>query len=67
MRVAVTHVAGGQLLQHLQQLAAVSLRAACLLPVNLGAPFGAKLGDLGVEGLPVGADAGIAETTILRF
>jgi hypothetical protein len=33
---------------------------------SISASFGAQLLKLGVEGLPVGADAGVAEATVLR-
>ena len=60
------HVAGGERLQELEQLAPVGPRTGCLLAVNLGAPFGAQLLKLRVERLPVGADAGIAEAAGFR-
>ena len=41
------------------------MRARYLLAVNLGATRAAKLLKLGVEGLPVGAHAGVAETAVL--
>ena len=61
------HVAGGEALQHFEKLAPVAVRARHLLTVNIGAARAAKLLKLGVERLPVGADAGIAETAVLRM
>jgi len=61
------HVAGGEGVEHFQKLAPVAVRARHLLAVNLGATRPAKLLKLGVERLPVGADAGIAEMAILRL
>ena len=58
------HIAGADGLQHAKQLAAVSLRAARLLPVDLGAAFRLQLLKLSVEGLAVGADAGITEAAV---
>jgi hypothetical protein len=52
------HVAGDDVFQELQKLAPVGLRAAGLLAVELCAPVGAKLVELRVKRLPVGADAG---------
>jgi hypothetical protein len=54
------------MLEHVEKLAAVSPRAGYLLAVNLGASRAAKLLKLRVEGLAVGADASIAETSVLR-
>jgi hypothetical protein len=56
-------VAGREGAQHLEELAAVAVRARPFLAENLGA---SRLLKLGVERLPVGADAGIAETAVLR-
>jgi hypothetical protein len=67
MRVTVTTSPGARSFEQPQKLAAVGLRTARLLPVNPVAAFGTKLGGLGVERLPVGADAGIAKTAILKF
>ena len=50
----------------LEKLAPVGSRARHLLAVNLGASRAAKLLKLRVERLAVGADAGIAETAVLR-
>jgi len=61
------HVAGGEGLEQFEKLAAVAVRARHLLAVNLRTARAAKLPKLGVERLPVGADAGIAETAVLRF
>ena len=56
------HVAGGEGLQHFEKLPPVVVRARHLLPVNLGGASGlTKLLKLAVEGLPVGADAVIAD------
>ena len=44
----------------------VALRAGHFLAVNLAASRAAQLLKLGVEGLAVGADAGIAERAVLR-
>jgi len=57
------HVAGGQLAEHPVKLASVGSRARHLLPVDIPAAASglAKLLKLAVEGLPVGADAGIAD------
>jgi len=58
------HVAGGEVLEHFEKLAAVVVRARDLLAVNPLAPLGAQLLKLGVERLSVGAHAGIAETSV---
>ena len=58
------HVAGGEVLEHFEELAAVVVRARDLLAVNPAAPFGAQLLKLAVERLSVGAHAGIAETPV---
>jgi hypothetical protein len=57
------HVAGGQLAKHPVKLAPVGTRARHLLAVDVPARTSgfAKLVKLAVEGLPVGADAGIAD------
>ena len=61
------HVAGGEGLQHFEKFAPAAVRAGHLLAVNLGGTArAAKLLKLGVERLPVSADAGIAETAVLR-
>jgi len=56
-------VAGGQLAEHPVKLAAVGPRACHLLAVDVPAAASrrAKLFKLRVKGLPVGADAGIAD------
>jgi hypothetical protein len=41
------------------------VRAGHLLAVNFGAACAAKLLKLRIERLPVGADAGVAETAVL--
>jgi hypothetical protein len=58
----------GQLAEHPVKLAPVGPRARHLLPVDIPAAASgrAKLLKLAVEGLPVGAGAGIAETVLLR-
>jgi hypothetical protein len=61
------HVTGREALEHFEELALVGARADRRLPVKPGATVGAKLVELRVERLPVGADAGIAETAVLRF
>jgi hypothetical protein len=60
------HVAGGELAEHPVKLAPVGPRARYLLAVDVsaGASGGAKLLKLGVEGLPVGADAGISDEAL---
>jgi len=55
------HVAGREVFEHVEKLAPVGSRAGHLLAVNLGASRAAKLLELAVEGLPHGADAGIAD------
>jgi len=55
------HVAGREALEHFEKLAPVVVRAGHLLAVNPAASFGAQLLKLGVERLPVSADAGIAD------
>ena len=52
--------------QHFEELAAVTVRSRHLLAVNLGTARTAKLLKLEVEGLSVGAAAGIAETAVLQ-
>ncbi len=66
MRVTVTTSPGARAVEHFEKLAPVVVRARHLLAVNLGAARTAKLLKLGVERLPVGADAGIAEAAVLR-
>jgi hypothetical protein len=61
------HVAGGEGVWQFEKLAAVAARARHLLAVNLRTACAAKLLKLGVERLPVGANASIAETAILRM
>ena len=58
-------ISGHEVLEHVEKLAAVGPSAGHLLAVNLGASRAAKLLKLSVEGLPVGADAGIAEMAVL--
>jgi hypothetical protein len=58
-------VAGRNALQHLEKLTSVVVRPGRLLVVNLDAARAAQLLKLGVKRLPVGADAGIAEATVL--
>jgi hypothetical protein len=58
------HVAGGEVLEHFEKLAAVVVRARDLLAVNPAAPFGAQLLKLRIERLSVGAHAGISETPV---
>jgi hypothetical protein len=60
------HGAGREGGEHFEKLSAVAMRARHLLAVNLGAARAAQLVKRGVEGLAVGADAGIAETAVLR-
>ena len=60
------HVAGVEGVEHFEKLAPVVVRAGHLLAVNLGASRAAQLLKLGIEGLAHGADAGIAETAVLR-
>ena len=64
MRVTVTTSPGGQVLELLEKLAAVVVRARDLLAINSAAPFGAQLLKLRVELLSVRAHAGIAETPV---
>ena len=61
MRVTITTSPGGEAFEHFEKLAPVGARARHFLAVNPAASFGAQLLKLGVERLPVGADAGIAE------
>jgi hypothetical protein len=60
------HVAGSQLVEHAEKLAPVGPRACHLLPVDVPAcaSGGAKLLKLTVEGLPHGANAGIADAAV---
>jgi hypothetical protein len=60
------HIAGNDVVQKLQKLAAVGLRAAGPFAVELCAPVGAKLVELRVKRLPVGADTGVSEAAGLR-
>ena len=53
------HIAAGQAFEQLKQLPPISLCAARLLAENLGTPLSAQLLKLGVERLPIGADAEI--------
>ena len=62
----VTTSPGARCVEHFEKLAPVAVRARHLLPVNLGASRAAQLLKLAVEGLPAGADPGIAETAVLR-
>ena len=57
------HVAGAELAEHPVKLAPVGPRARHLLAVDVAAAAShrAQLRKLAVEGLPVGADAGVAE------
>jgi hypothetical protein len=66
IRVTVTVSPAASSFEQLQQLAPVSPRAAGFLPVDLAAPFRAKLLKLRVERLAVGADAGVSEVAVLR-
>jgi hypothetical protein len=60
------HVAGSEApLEQFEKLAPVAVRAGHLLAVNFGAACAAKLLKLRIERLPVGADAGVAETAVL--
>src|SRR5262249_39828232 len=63
------HVTGGQLAEHPVEFAPVRSRAGRLLPVDIPATAsgGAKLYKLAVEGLPHGADAGIADEPFFRM
>ena len=62
------HVAGGQLAEHPVKLAPVGPRARHLFAVDVSARASnlAKLLKLAVEGLPVRADAGIADEALFR-
>ena len=66
MRVTVTTSPGARRVEHPEKLAPVGPRARHLLAVDVpaAASGGAKLLKLGVEGLPVGADAGIADEAV---
>jgi hypothetical protein len=55
-----THVTGGEGGEHSENLAPIAVRARHLLAVNLGTARATELLKLGVERLPVGAEAGIA-------
>jgi len=59
------HVPRGEGVEQFEKLAAVAVRARHLLAVNLCTARAAQLRKLGVERLPVGTDAGIAETAVL--
>jgi hypothetical protein len=61
------YVAGGEGVEQFQEFAAVAVRARHLLAVNLRTARAAQLLKLGVERLPVAADAGVAEGAVLRF
>ena len=63
------HVAGRQLAEHPQKLTPVGPGARHLLSVDVAAAAsgGAKLLKLAVEGLPVGADPGIADEPFFRM
>jgi hypothetical protein len=67
IRVTVT-TAGDQLAEHPVKLAPVGTRARRLLPVDasVAASGLAELLKLAVEGLPVGADADIADKPVFR-
>ena len=58
------HVAGGEGGEHFEEFAPVVVRPRHLLAVNLRTARAAKLPKLGVERLPVGADAGIADQAV---
>jgi hypothetical protein len=62
------HVAGAETVEHAERLAPVGARTRHLLAVDVpvGACGQAQLLKLGVEGLAVVADAGIAETVVLQ-
>ena len=62
------HVAGAELAQHAVKLAPVGPRAGHLLAVDVPAAASglARLLKLAVEGLPVGRDAGIADSPFLK-
>jgi len=62
------HIAGAEPVEHLEKRAPVRSRSCHLLAVDLPAtaPGSAKLLKLGVEGLPVGRDAGIADKSQKR-
>jgi hypothetical protein len=63
------YVAGGQLAEHPVKLAPVGPPAGHFFAVDVpaAASGGAKLFKLSVEGLPVGADAGIADETPYKW
>ena len=67
IRVTVTTSPGGEAVEHFEEFVAVVTRARSLSQVNLGAARSAELRKLSVERLSVGADAGIAETAVLRM
>lgn len=59
------HVAGREVLEHIEKLSPVAMGARHLLSVDdLGAARAAKLLKLCVDRLPVGRDAGIAEPAV---
>jgi hypothetical protein len=68
IRVTVTTSPGAPVV-HLEKLAPVRSRSCHLLAVDVpaAAPGSAKLLKLGVEGLPVGRDAGIADKPFCRM
>jgi hypothetical protein len=57
------HVAGAETVEHAEKLAPVGVRTRHPLAIDVpaAASGGAKLLKLAVEGLPIGADAGIAD------
>jgi hypothetical protein len=60
-------VAGIEVGEHFEKLPAVAVRSGDLLSVDVPARASgrAKLLKLGVEGLPVGADAGVADNPLM--
>jgi hypothetical protein len=66
MRMTVTTSPGVKGVQQFEEFAAVAVRARHLLAENLGASRPAQLLKLGVERLPIGADAGIAKAAGLQ-
>ena len=67
MRGTVTTPPGSRASSSLRSSRAVAVRARHLLAVNLRTARAAQLLKLGVERLPVAADAGVAEGAVLRF
>jgi hypothetical protein len=61
------HQPDGELAEHLEKLAAVGARAGHFFAVNLPAARTAQFAELGVEGLPVVADASVADAPNLRL